>query len=193
MTVTPGAPTGNFTAAEKNKLAGIEDGAQVNKNKTLFISNVDVVVTNTLTETTLTGAGVGSLTISAADLVEGAKFKINAQGIISDTGNPNARIRAKLGSVLIGDTLDNSLGSISDDHWILDMELVVRAEGAPGAVMASGGFLTSNNDHFAMVNVGTVGIDTTVDQTVNITFEWGTAAMGNIVTAQILELECVKV
>lgn len=193
MTVTPGAPTGDFTSAEKAKLAGIEDGAQVNKDKTTFISNVDVVVANTVTETTLTGAGVGSLTIPAADLVADVKFKVKAQGIITDTGNPSAQIRVKLGTVNIGDSGANNLGAISDDHWVLDLEFVIRTEGVAGTVMASGGFFTSKNDHFPLVNLGTVVIDTTVDQTVDVTFQWGTASASNTVTAQILELEFVKV
>lgn len=193
MTVTPGTPGNNFTQAEKTKLAGIEAGAQVNKDKTTFISNADVVVANTVVETTLIGPGVGSVTIPAAELVANAKFKFKAQGIISDTGNPTAQLRAKLNGTIVGDSGANTLGAITNDHWVLDLELVVRTEGVTGTVMGSGGFFTSKGDHFSLINLTTLVLDTTVDQVADVTFEWGVASASNTVTAQILELESVKV
>jgi len=158
----------------------------------LFISNADAVIANTVTETTLIATGTGSITIPAANLKVGTKFLIKAQGIISDTGNPTFQLRVKLGTTLIGDGGASALGSISDDHWVLDLEFVVRSEGAAGTIMASGGFLTSQNDHFALVNTSTLVLDTTVNQTVDITGQWGTANAANTVTAQIVEVDEFK-
>lgn len=158
-------------------------------SKTLFISNADVTVSNTVVETALTGVGVGSLTIPAANLKANAKFALKAQGIISDAGNPAFQLRVKLGGVLIGDTGSQTLGAITNDHWIVNVEFMVRSEGATGKIMSVGAFLTSKNDHFALVNTSEITIDTTVAQVLTVTAEWGTASTGNTVTLQILELD----
>ncbi len=161
---------------------------------TLFISTADAVVANTVVETTLISSGVGSITIPAASLnVVGMKYLLSCQGIISDTGNPTAQFRITLGGVLTGDSGTNALGSISNDHWILTQEFVVRTIGVTGTIIATGGFLTSQNDHFALINTTTITIDTTVDQTVDVTMQWGTASASNTVTAQICELHEIKV
>lgn len=162
-------------------------------NSTLFISTADVVVANSTTETSIIGAGVGTMLIPAAKLKAGTKFKFRAQGIISDTGNPTFQIRGKLGGVTIADSGANTLGSITNDHWVLDLEMVIRTEGVSGTAMISGGFLTSKNDHFALVNTSTFSIDTTVDQLWDVSVEWGAADAANTVTAQIVELHEINV
>ena len=158
-------------------------------DKTLFISNADVVVANTVVETSVIGTGAGTVTIPAASLKLNTKFIIMAQGIISDTANPTFQLRVKLDSTLIGDSGANALGAISNDHWFAQIEFVVRSVGVTGTIMASGGFLTSQNDHFAIVNTSVITIDTTVDQILDLTVEWGTANAANTVTAQILQLK----
>lgn len=158
-------------------------------NNTLFISNADAVVVNTITETTLVASGAGTVTIPAANLKANAKFKIKIQGIISDTGNPTFQLRATLGGTLIGDTGANSLGAVLNDHWFLEIEFVVRTEGVSGTIMASGAFLTEQGDHFGMANTAAIVINTTVAQTLDVTAEWGVASASNTVTAQIFELE----
>lgn len=158
-------------------------------NTTLFISTADATVANTAVETSIVPAGVGSTTIPSESLNQvGAKFKISVQGIISDSGNPLFTLRSKLGGVTIGDSGANALGSISNDHWIMEVEFVVRTIGVSGTIMATGSFITEQGDHFGLVNLGTIVIDTTQDQIFDCTVEWGTASASNSVTGQIAEI-----
>jgi len=158
------------------------------ENQTPFIQTAEVTVANSTAEATLVGAGNGSVTLAAADLVVGAKFGVKFQGIISDTGNPGFQMRGKLGGVLLGDTGVNGLGIGTNDHWIFDMEFVVVTEGATGTVRASGGFFTSAGDHIAMINVADITIDTTAAQAVDVTGQWAVANVANTVTCQIAEI-----
>ncbi|MGR3179844.1 MAG: hypothetical protein ACUZ8E_17530 [Candidatus Anammoxibacter sp.] len=196
--LTDGAPilgTDELVLARSgaNVKADVSDLLKAGANNTLFISSADVVVANTVVETTLIAVGAGSVTIPAEKLKVNSKFVFKSQGLISDTGNPAVQFRISLGGVLIGDTGANSLGAISDDHWFLSLEFVIRTEGATGTLVAAGGFLTSQNDHFALVNASPVVIDTTADQIIDFTIEWGAANAANTITAQITEIHEVSI
>lgn len=158
-----------------------------------FIQTTDAVVANTTTEATLFAAGVGSLTIASDDLKVGNKFIIRLQGIVSDTGNPTVQLQIKLGSVVIGDTGGNTLGNVTNDHWILEVEFVVRTEGVTGTIMSSGGFFTEQGDHFGLINIAALTIDTTTSQTIDATIIWGAANVSNTITCQIAQVEMVNV
>ena len=186
--------------AVNNGDTGLEARTKINtalksiSTNTLFISTTDAVVLNTTDETTIVSTGVGSVIIPASKLNKiGVKFQTSVQGIISDTGNPSFELRVKLGGLTIGDSGANSLGSILNDHWRMDLEFVVRTIGVTGTIMATGGFVTAKDDHFSLVNLGTLVIDTTVDQTLDVTVQWGSANASNTVTCQILEIHEINV
>jgi len=157
-------------------------------NNTLFISNVDVTVENTVVETTIIGDGAGTVTIPGHKLKKDAKFLILAQGVVSDVANPTFQIRVKLGGVLLVDSGANTLNIQTDEHVTVMCEIMVRSIGVTGTVVALGDFQTSASDHFAMVDASPTVIDTTIDQLLDITVEWGTANASNTVTFQITEL-----
>lgn len=153
-----------------------------------FEQTSDVVIANTTTEGTLIGAGIGTLVIPANSLIVGQRVKFMTQGIISDTATPTFNLRYKLNNIEIVATGAQTLGAISNDHWIVDVDFVVRSIGATGSIMPVGGFVTSQNDHFALVVLAPVTLDTTIAQTVDITGQWGAASASNTVTSQITEL-----
>lgn len=154
-----------------------------------FVQTADQIVANTVTETTILGTGVGTLTIPANVLKVGSLISCKVEGIVSDTANPSLRIRAKIGGVIIVDSGAVVLGGTANDHFALDVQMVVRAIGATGKLMSTGGAVTSKNDHFALVRAGAspdeLTIDTTTSLLMDMTVEWGTANAGNTITGQI--------
>jgi len=169
----------------------------VNPNITRFISITDAVIANTTAETTLIGTGAtgGSLIIPADSLVLGKKFLIKAQGIISDTSNPTFQTRMKLNSSIIADTGAASLMTGTNDHWVAEVEFVVRAEGSgtTGKIKPEGSFQTEAPVHVGMINTGELDIDTTIDQTIDVTGEWSAANAANTISCVIFEVHEISI
>lgn len=155
---------------------------------TAFVSTEDVTVANTITETTLLGAGNGSLTIPANSTGIGDRFAFSVQGIMSSMANPTVRIQLKSGGVLLADTGARVIGNLVNSHWIIEGDVVTRSIGETGTATISGSFTTSADDHFEFVNTVPVTIDTTINRVVEVTVIWGAAAAGNTITTQIASL-----
>lgn len=157
---------------------------------TLFQQTADKTVANTIVETTLLTTGVGVKDLPTSTFVVGDGFRVNAQGRISDTATPTLEFKVKLNGTLIATTGAVTLGAVSNDHWFLAFQGIFRSIGVTGTLMAAGGFLTQQNDHFGLTIASPIIIDTTIAQTVDVTATWGTAAAGNTITAQ---LACIEI
>lgn len=152
-------------------------------------------VTNTVTESTIIGTGIGSLTVPANAFQVGDSFAVNILGHISAKNNNTIRIRVKTGSVVLGDTGVVTLPNITSKHYDMSLNLTVRALGAAGlASIASGGQFTYSKNasnafegsDFSIINNTT--FDTTIANTLNITVQWGTADPLNSIYTEILTL-----
>jgi len=158
--------------------------------ETLFQQIADQTVANTVTETTLFAAGIGTLTLATSAAAVGASFRIRIQGRMSSTGSPTLELKIKVGGVTIVTTTPSTLGTaITDEHYLLDFIGVIRSLGVTGTLMGTGGFLTEKNEHFGLIILAPVIVDTTVDQLVDVTATWGTAAAANTITAQTACIE----
>jgi len=166
----------------------IANTTQPDKIISAFVSTEDVTVANTVAETTLLGAGNGSLIIPADTTVIGDRFAFSVQGILSSGANPTLRLQLKSGVVLLADTGAQVIGNLANGHWVIIGDVVTRTIGATGTVTISGSFMTSSGDHFEFVNIVPVTIDTTINRVVDVTAIWGTASAGNTITAQISSL-----
>lgn len=155
---------------------------------TAFVSTEDVTIANTVTETSLLGAGNGSLTIPANSTGIGDRFAFTIQGIMSSTANPTLRLQLKSDVVVLADTGAVVIGNLSNGHWIITGDVVTRTIGGTGSVTISGSFTTSAGDHFEFVNIVPVTLNTTINRLVDVTAIWGTASAGNTITQQIAHL-----
>jgi hypothetical protein len=152
-------------------------------------------VTNTVTESTVIGTGIGSLTVPANAFQVGDSFAVNIMGHISAKNNNTIRIRVKTGSVVLGDTGVITLPNITSKHYDISLNFTIRTLGAAGvASIASGGQFTYSKNasnafegsDFSIINNTT--FDTTIANTLNITVEWGTADPLNSIYTEILTL-----
>lgn len=172
-------------------------GVEQTLSGTIFTQTASTTVANTVTETTLIGSGVGTVTLPANFFVAGKTIRLTVLGIVSDTGTPTLRIRVKLGSTTIGDTGAVALvGTVANDVFQGLYTLTCRTTGATGTVIGQGSFQFDNSTNSGlfegMPSTGTTTIDTTVSQAVSLTVEWGTADVADTISCTNVTLEVLN-
>jgi hypothetical protein len=134
-------------------------------------------ITNTTTETSVVGTGVGSLTIPADTFVVGDSYHAKIGGEIAAQNGDDITIRIKTGSTVLATTGTISLSPTTDLGWECELDFTVAAIGASGTLCTNGNFAYTRNtgglEGYVFQDVET--FDTTVDNTLDITVEWGQA------------------
>jgi len=167
-----------------------------NVNFRLFAQTANsTTITNTTTESTLIGTGVGSLLIPANGFAVGDSFHAKLIGHISCNSSATIQLRVKSGSVLLADTGILALDTATNKHWELNVYFTIRALGATTvASIASGGIFsyTKNSGlNFEGTNFSTVNnttFNTTISNTLNITAQWGAANAADSIYSDIFTL-----
>lgn len=152
-------------------------------------------VSNTVTETALSGTGEGSLTLAANSWAVGDAIRVRASGTYGS--NPTLpgtlKLRLKWGSAitqLFQITLpDNQSGKT----WSIDSTLSRHTDGAGGTVSGGGFLLYAVTGELAPYNaedpVTNEVCDTTVTQTISLTAEFSLADADNTITCSQLTVE----
>lgn len=152
-------------------------------------------ITNTTVETSLLDGGVGTLSVPANGFKVGDSFFAILTGHISAINNHTLRIRIKSDGIILADTGLMSMSAATNKHWKLDVYFTIRTLGGPGvASIATGGtfFYTKDaSNSFEGTNFSTetfAGFDTTVNNTLVITAQWGTADTGDMIYSELFTL-----
>lgn len=153
------------------------------------------VITNTTTETSLLDGGVGTLLVPANGFTAGDAYHAILTGTLSAQNNNNLRIRIKANSVILADSGNITMAGADAEPWKMEVYFSINAIGAAGvANIATGGTFMYTKDastDFQGINFSTVNsstFDTTVNNTLTITAQWGTANSGNSIYSQIFTL-----
>lgn len=154
------------------------------------------IVTDTTAETTIIGTGVGTLSVPANGFAVGDSFRAILGGVINATNNQTIRIRMRTGSVLLLDSGLENLGSaVTNDVWSLNVDFTIRQLGTAGvaSIVSLGSFhYTKTNNAsvqgFGFNVVNNTTFDTTINNTLDITVEWGSASIGNNIYSDIFIL-----
>jgi hypothetical protein len=147
-------------------------------------------VANTTAETSVLGSVVGSSVLAANALAVGRTLRIQAWGIVSDTGTPTLTVKVKLGSTVILTTGAITLASgISDKLWRLEAIITCRSVGGSGTVFGQGQFNYNNGLFTDIVNTATTTVDTTSSQTIDVTATWSAASSSNTISCTNAVLE----
>jgi hypothetical protein len=157
------------------------------------------IVTNTTTETTVIGTGVGSLSVPANGFAVGDSFRAIFGGVINAENNQTIRIRLKTGSVILLDSGVQNLGSaVTDDVWSLNVDFTVRQIGTAGvaSIVSLGGFHYTKTNNASVQGFGfnvlnNTTFNTTISNTLDVTVEWGSASTGNNIYSDIFTLNKV--
>ena len=168
-------------------------GAGDGNRQLVFSQVVNVTVEDTTDETTLLGAGRGAKTLPADKLVQGTVIAVVLHGHLGTTGTPNLTIKAALGGSDICSTGAQAMAdTVYEVGFTIRIEIVSYTTGElTGSVVGGGTFEYDDDTQHKLVNIGAVGVDTTVPLLVDVTAEWGTASVLNTITAQVATIEIV--
>jgi hypothetical protein len=168
-----------------------------------FSQTDSVIVTNTTTETSIIGTGVGSLTIQPNQFKVGDLFNIKLGGKIENL-NAAQTIRFRLysttSSQLWADSGVISLASItSAQAFELEWDFLIAEIGLAGtAVIRTNGNFTyqdtaggGNYQGAAIVYENGSTFNSTVINYIDLTVEWGAASVNNIIESNMLVLHKV--
>ena len=162
----------------------------------LFAQTGDsAVVSGTTTESTLIDGGLGTLSVLANQFQIGDSFRADFAGVLNAANNQTIRIRVRTGSVILLDSGAQPITNITNDVWGLSINFTVRQIGGPGvaSIVSLGAFhytKTSNGvvEGFSFNNVNNTTFDTTINNTLDVTAEWGSANVGNSIYSDIFVL-----
>jgi hypothetical protein len=146
---------------------------------TPFTSTATGTIANSVTETSITGTGVGTKTLPAAFFVVGRTLRVTLWGIYS-TANPavTLQIKAKLGSTVILDTgAQTPTAAMANRGFCVTGLITCRTTGATGTVFGQGSanmsISATDSQAWDMENTATATIDTTASQAFDVTATWG--------------------
>jgi hypothetical protein len=149
-------------------------------------------VTNTTVETTIVGAGVGSLTIPANGFAIGDSFTCALDGILSCGSAATLHIRVKtLTGVILADTGIIDMAAADNKPWVMNLYFTIRALGvATVASISSGGLFSyirnggTQFEGYVLSTVNNTTFNTTINNTLVITAQWNTATTGSSIMSK---------
>ncbi len=152
-------------------------------------------ITNTTTETSLIGSGIGSLSVPANTFLQGNAYTLKMGGFISCNNADQITIRIKSGSVILGTTNLITLSKATNQIWQVDANFIIRQIGTIGVASIKTHFVFSFEDdssdsfisHSADVTNNTT-FDTTTINALNVTAQWGTASVSDSIYTTFLNL-----
>jgi len=175
-------------------VAGIEQSL----NGCIFTQTADKVIEDTTTATTMFGTGVGTLTIPADFWTLGKTIKIKIYGNIEDNSTPTARIKGTLsGTPLVDSGAITLKGLSSVEEWQCEMIMTCRTIGSSGKIQTVINWeyeTTTGSSPIERLNIPSTltTIDTTLSDTIDITFQWGTKSISNILTSKISTIKVLN-
>lgn len=201
------AVTASSTANEvwvdstQKTVSSFVDGIHQKLSGVIFTATADATVTNTVTETSIIGTGVGTTTLPANFFVAGKSIRLRIGGTYSTPaiGTPSVIVKVKYGSTGIATVTTSSLIS-SAAGYEFDGEVFItcRTTGSSGTVMVHGDI------EYATGIAGTISVDplnnggatttinTTTSNTLDVTIQWDTNTTTRIVKATVCELEVLN-
>jgi hypothetical protein len=167
-----------------------------NANFGLFAQTGNSVpISDTNVETTLINGGVGSLSVPANGFQVGDSFRAIFGGVLNAANNQTIRVRVKTGSVILLDSGAQPITNITNDIFSLNIDFTIRQLGTAGvaSIVALGAFhytKTSNAtvQGFAFNTVNSTTFNTTINNTLDVTVQWGSANAGNSIYSDIFIL-----
>jgi hypothetical protein len=149
------------------------------------------LITNTITETSLVGTGVGTLSVPANAFKVGDSFTAKMCGSLSCENAETLHIRVKSNGVTIIDAGVFSLSLATNKYFELILDFTITKLGGIGVaeLFANGQFSYNKNANSNIDGINFALIDNTTFSTIvannlTITAEWGLAKVDNKIQSQ---------
>lgn len=182
-----------FDSTRQRFLMSENAGPFMPLHQSMFLESGGVVtVANSAAETPLLGAGIdgSSKIITPAMTRIGRTFRLYFSGVFASTGAPVLTIRLKLTDGVTPVTIQtftSTIAAITTTAWRLDLFATILAVGAGGTILIRPGIFeyahtapgVAGPTQWIQTNAGAVAVNFSVNQTWELTIQWGTAAAGN--------------
>jgi len=159
----------------------------------------NTTVQNTTTETSIIGAGVGTLTSAANAISAGNCSRFLASGSVTTAGGAQTltlRVYGGPTSTTLFATLPIVMSTLlgTPPTWRLDTIFSVKTIGATGTVQLNSTFVVNDSTvSQAYVNQNLATIDTTVVNVIRLTAKWTTASASNVLITNQLNSHSIYV
>ena len=149
------------------------------------------VIANTTVETSLVGAGVGTLSVPANAFQIGDSFTIKLCGKLSCANNETIHIKLKSNGIVIADAGIFQMKISTNKYFELVADFTITKLGAAGVaeLFVNGQYSYNQNANtqldgvnFALISNTT--FDTTIANALTITAQWGLANASNSIQSQ---------
>jgi hypothetical protein len=169
-------------------------------NRGLFAqTGTSETVSGTTTETSLIEGGVGTLSVPANGFQVGDSFRAVLGGIVNIGNGQTIRIRVKTNSsVLLDSGVQTLINNVNGAIWTLNIDFTIRSLGGVGvaSIVSLGSFkyTKTNNgtvEGFAFNTVNNTNFDTTIDNELEITVQWGSTLSANNIYSDLFVLNKV--
>ena len=170
----------------------IDTVGTINGNRGLYAQTaLGTLITDTIVETSLIGPGVGTLIVPANTFKVGDSFSAKICGDLSCANNETVHIRIKSDGNVIADAGVFQMKLTTDKHFELVIEFTVTKIGGLGVaeLFANGQYsynqnANSNIDGINFALIDSTDFNTTVDNALSITAQWGSANVANKIQSQ---------
>lgn len=167
---------------------------------TLFTQTADATVTNTVTETSIIGSGVGTLTLPANFFVAGKTIRVTMSGVYSTvavTGD-TVTIKVKYGTTVLASKATTALVTGGTNlFWASEVLITCRTAGASGAVQVSGGVIyqiagSATVEDELNNGASTTTLDTTASGLFDVTITHSAQSASNTVKSLVGTFEVIN-
>jgi hypothetical protein len=153
------------------------------------------IISGTNVEHTLINGGVGTLTVPANAFKIGDSFRAIFGGVMSVANNQTIRIRVKTNGTILLDSGAQSITNITNGIFSLNIDFTIRQLGGAGvaSIVSLGTFHYNKTSNAAVEGFGfnvinNTTFNTTVDNTLDVTVQWGSTNAGNSIYSDIFIL-----
>ena len=152
-------------------------------------------VSATTTETSIVGAGVGTLTFPANGFQVGDSFHAKIGGVISAANAELLTVRIKNGASTLATLGPIDFTTTTSEFWEFEIDFTIRSLGA-SAILQSNGQFTYVDSGGSGTYLGSgfntnTTIDTTSSNSLDITVQWGSTNASNAIMSDIFYLKKV--
>jgi hypothetical protein len=189
--------TGNRTATfqDKSGVVAYTSDIAATTNYGLYSQTDEIAPVTGLTEGTLIGPGLGTLSVPANAFQVGDCFTLKMSGKISNANNAQLIISLKSDGLIIGTTGTLTLPATTNKNWELSATFVIRIAGVAttAELQTNGSFIYNKNSSNAFEGQifdynESLNFDTTITNTLEITATWLTSSATNSIHSHQLNL-----
>lgn len=198
--ILPGVDMVERKSTQANSPTEVYTIDQIQGNVGLYAQTANSTpITNTIVETSLINGGVGTLSVPANGFKVGDSFRAVVAGVLNTGSSQSITIKVKAGNnsstILVNSGAKILTNNVVNNVFSLNIDFTIRALGAAGtaSIVTLGTFhytKTSNGttEGFAFNQVNSTNFDTTIDNTLDITVQWGAASTSNSIFSDIFVL-----